>query len=72
MPKISPCGRAELIRKLKRLGFDGPYPGGRHAYMKKGRFRLTIPNPHAGQIDSGLIREILRQAEISEEDWLNA
>ena len=25
--------------------------------MKRGRFRLTIPNPHGGQIDSALIKE---------------
>jgi len=38
--------------------------------MKRGKFRLTIPNPHGKQIDSVLIREILRQAEISASDWL--
>jgi predicted RNA binding protein YcfA (HicA-like mRNA interferase family) len=72
MPKIPPCGRAELIRKLKKLGFDGPYAGGRHAYMKRDKYRLTVPNPHGGQIDSGLIKEILRQTGVSEQDWLNA
>jgi predicted RNA binding protein YcfA (HicA-like mRNA interferase family) len=72
MPKVPPCSRTELIRKLKKIGFDGPYAGGRHSYMKRGKFRLTVPNPHSGQIDSGLIKEILRQAAISEQDWLNA
>jgi len=72
MPKIPPCSRTELIRKLKSLGFSGPYPGGHHSYMKKGGFRLTIPNPHGVQIDSVLIKDILRQAQISLADWLNA
>jgi len=70
--KIPPCTRAELIQRLKRLGFDGPYPGGRHSYMRRDRYRQIIPNPHAGQIDSVLIREILKQAGISAEDWLNS
>lgn len=72
MPKIPPCNRAELVRKLRKFGFIGPFAGGRHGYMKRGGFRLTIPNPHGNQIDSKLIRLILKQAEISEHDWLNA
>lgn len=71
MGKIPPCSRAGLIQKLKALGFDGPYPGGRHSYMKKGNYRQIIPNPHGGKIDSVLVREILKQADISEEEWLN-
>ncbi len=70
MPKIPPCTRNEMIRKLKRLGFDGPFSGGKHSYMKRGKFRLIIPNPHRGQIDSSLIKEILKQAQIRKEDWL--
>lgn len=70
MGKIPPCSRHELVKKLKRLGFEGPYPGGRHAYMKKGSFRLIIPNPHGGQLDSVFIKEMLKQAGITEEEWM--
>ena len=72
MPKIAPCSRVDLIRKLKKLGFDGPYPGGKHEYMKRGKLRLTVPNPHGRQIDSVLIKEILKQAGIPNGDWLKA
>jgi predicted RNA binding protein YcfA (HicA-like mRNA interferase family) len=72
MPKIGPCSRADLIRKLGHLGFDGPYAGGKHEFMKHGGFRLTIPNPHGKQIDSVLVQEILKQAGISREEWLKA
>lgn len=71
MPKVSPCSRADLIRKLKKLGFEGPFAGGKHDYMKRENFRLTIPNPHNKDIDSVLIKEILRQANISVKEWLN-
>ncbi len=71
MGRVPPCSRPELIRKLRELGFEGPYPGGRHSYMKRGSYRQTIPNPHGGQIDSVLIGEILKQAGISEKEWLN-
>ncbi len=72
MPKVPPYNRRELIRKLKKLGFEGPFPGGKHSYMKRGKFRLTIPNPHGSQIDSALIKEILKQAGITVEEWLDA
>ena len=54
MAKISPCSRRELIKKLKLLGFDGPFGGGKHSYMKKGNYRQIIPNPHKSDIDSDL------------------
>ncbi|MFO0795598.1 MAG: type II toxin-antitoxin system HicA family toxin [Candidatus Brocadiaceae bacterium] len=69
MYSLKPCKRRELIRKLNRLGFKGPYPGGKHSWMEKENIRLIIPNPHKGDIDIGLIRRILKQANISIEDW---
>jgi predicted RNA binding protein YcfA (HicA-like mRNA interferase family) len=58
-----------LVRKLKALGFEGPFAGGKHQWMRHGSLRVTIPNPHPGAIDPGLIRRILRQADISVEEW---
>jgi predicted RNA binding protein YcfA (HicA-like mRNA interferase family) len=72
MPTLDPVSRRELVRKLKRLGFEGPFPGGKHQWMRRGGLRLTIPNPHGGAIDPRLIRRILRQANIPLEDWLSA
>jgi predicted RNA binding protein YcfA (HicA-like mRNA interferase family) len=69
---LNPASRRELVRKLKELGFDGPFPGGRNQWMRRGGLRLTIPNPHGGAIDSGLIRRILRQAGITLDEWINA
>jgi len=62
--------RRELVRKLRRLGFDGPFSGGRHQFMIRGSLKLRIPNPHAGKdIHVSLLREILRQAGISADEW---
>ncbi len=72
MPEVPPCSRKELIRKLKRLGFEGPFPGGKNSYMKRGKFRLIIPNPHGSQIDSALIKEILKQVGITADEWMSA
>ncbi len=70
MPSLKPVSRRELVRKLKDLGFEGPYPGGKHEWMRRDKLRVTIPNPHGGAIDPGLIRRILRQADITVEQWL--
>ena len=53
------------------FGFDGPYSGGKHLYMLKGKLRLTIPNPHRREISVGLLKKILNQAEISREEWID-
>ena len=72
MPKIPPCSRIELIRKLRMLGFEGPFSGGKHSYMKRGRDKQIIPNPHGKDISSVLIKEMLKQGSISVEEWLEA
>jgi len=71
MPAFGPIKRSDLVRALKRLGFDGPYAGGRHEFMIRGSLKLRIPNPHQGDISKGLLAEILRQADVSREDWEN-
>ena len=58
------------MARLKALGFSGPYTGGRHQFMVRGSIRLILPNPHRGEIGVDLLKRILRQAGIEEEEWL--
>jgi len=44
MPRWSPCKRRTLVRRLRRLGFEGLYPGAKHQFMVFGNERLTIPS----------------------------
>ena len=37
--------------------------------MRKGDLRVILPNPHLSDLSPGLLAEILRQAEISREQW---
>lgn len=69
MPTSGPIKRRDLIRALKKFGFDGPFPGGNHQYMIKEQLKVTIPNPHKGDISKGLLVRILREAGISREEW---
>ncbi len=65
--------RREMIRRFQALGFSGPHSGKRHQFMKRGTFKIRIPNPHQSDtIDVGLVVRILRQAGISNEEWDNA
>jgi len=69
MPSIGPIKRSDLIRYLKKAGFDGPFSGGKHQFILKGHLRLTIPNPHQQDISQSLLVRILKQAGISAEVW---
>ena len=72
MSRLTPISFSEVVRKLKTLGFEGPYSGGKHLYMLKGDLRLTMPNPHKQKIGVDLIMRILRQAGITREEWIKA
>jgi predicted RNA binding protein YcfA (HicA-like mRNA interferase family) len=60
-----------MLRRLRALGWNGPHQKGRHPFMIKGAMRLTIPNPHQGDIDWSLMKRILQTAEISPDEWEN-
>jgi predicted RNA binding protein YcfA (HicA-like mRNA interferase family) len=69
----SNISRRELIKKLKALGFTGSFSGGKHQFMKKGQQKIRIPNPpKSGEVSISLVKEILRQAGISDSQWDNA
>jgi predicted RNA binding protein YcfA (HicA-like mRNA interferase family) len=69
MPKVGPIKRRDLIRNLRALGFDGPYPAGNHERMMRENVSIPIPNPHEGDISQPLLQRILKQAGISRNDW---
>ena len=72
MPAWRPVRRRELIAALRRLGFQGPYSGGKHEFTVRGQRVLAIPNPHRGAIGLGLLAVILRQAGLSRKEWERA
>lgn len=44
MSQWKPCKRRDFIRRLRKLGFDGPYSGTRHQFMIYGQHRVAIPS----------------------------
>lgn len=71
MPPFKPVKRKELIKALKKAGFEGPYIGGRHEFLVKGELRLILLNPHQSDISKDLLARILRQANLTREEWEN-
>jgi len=72
LPKLSPVSWKDLVKRLQRLGFEGPYQGGKHPFMIRGDLTLTIPNPHRGDISVDLLLRILKRANVTRDEWLAA
>ena len=70
MPRLTPVSWNNLVKRLRELGFEGPFSGGRHPQMRRDNVTIIIPNPHEGDISVGLLSRLLRQAGISREEWL--
>lgn len=67
MPR--PINRRELIRKLVRAGFSGPFSGGKHQYMLRDKLKIFIPNPHGKDIGLKIIKRISVDINISNKEF---
>jgi hypothetical protein len=56
-----PLKRREFVRKLRALGFDGPFSGTRHQFMVLKQHRQTIPSNSEFSVPQ--VRMLLRQVE---------
>jgi len=69
----TPCRRSDFIRKLRRLGFDGPFSGTRHQFMIFGEKRLAIPSNTEYSVSQlrMMVREIglIVGRDITADDW---
>ncbi len=72
MPAFGPISRRQLIAGLRALGFAGPFAGGNHQYIRRDGRRVPLPNPHQATIGPGLLARILRQADITRDEWEKA
>jgi len=75
VPQFGPIKRRNLVSNFRELGFTGPYQsGGRgphQEYMERGTVKVPLPNSHEGDLSVGLLRKILREAQITNEEWTN-
>ena len=68
--RLAPVSRSDLIKGLRVLGWHGPIAGRKHQHMIKNDLQLTIPNPHRGDIGVNLLKIVLKEAGISNDEWL--
>lgn len=68
MPIFGPISRRDLVKNLKKPGFEGPYQVKKHDFMVRGDASPRIPNPHKGDISRDLLGRILEQAGVSKEE----
>ncbi|HHT9106773.1 MAG TPA: type II toxin-antitoxin system HicA family toxin [Candidatus Wujingus californicus] len=68
-----PCKRRDFIRRLRKLGFDGPFSGTKHQFMVYQRYRLTIPSNDEYSVPQ--LRLMIREteeiigSEIAVDEW---
>ncbi|MEW5745410.1 MAG: type II toxin-antitoxin system HicA family toxin [Nitrospirota bacterium] len=69
MPKLPPVKPYEIIRILESIGFYKIRQKGSHLQMKRGNLLVTIPI-HPGDLSTGTLRSILRQARLDIDEFL--
>lgn len=73
MSRWTPCKRREFIRRLRVLGFEGPFSGTRHRFLTYQQHRLTIPSNDEYSVPQllMLLREVesILEREVSLEEW---
>jgi hypothetical protein len=62
----------EVVRRFRALGWTGPWSGAKHPFTVKGTRKQRIPNPHDSDVGVPLLKEILRQAGITADEWNDA
>ena len=73
MSRWLPCKRRDFIKRLRQLGFDGPYSGTRHQFMIYEKHRLSIPSSDEYSVSQ--LRMMLNEVEgiigrpITVDDW---
>lgn len=70
MPKLTPVNARDLISLLEKQGFSKIHQKGSHVRMEHSDGRKTTIPVHAGEkIGVGLLRKILRDANISRSEY---
>ncbi|MFH1045213.1 MAG: type II toxin-antitoxin system HicA family toxin [Pseudomonadota bacterium] len=69
MPKLSRTSGAAIVKALERLGFVNIRQSGSHVVMRRGAKGCVVPMHR--EVKVGTLAGILRQAEVSPEDFLD-
>jgi predicted RNA binding protein YcfA (HicA-like mRNA interferase family) len=71
MPHLKLCSGAEAVKKLKKAGWSVSRQKGSHVMMVKSGYLWTLSVPQHKELGQGLLRNILKQAELDVEEFNN-
>lgn len=54
---------------LRLLGYDEEYGSVRHGIMRRGSVTVAVPDPEGRDVEDFLLRRILRQAEVTPDEF---
>lgn len=70
--RLGPVAPREVVKRLRKLGFEGPRQGTNHDFMQKGQKKVRVSTRHNDDVGIDLLKNILKQAGISREEWFDA
>jgi hypothetical protein len=62
MNRWTPCKRRDFVRRLRFLGFEGPFSGTRHQFLVFEHHRLTVPSNAEYSVPQ--LRMLIQQVEV--------
>jgi predicted RNA binding protein YcfA (HicA-like mRNA interferase family) len=63
------CSGAEAVRKFSRAGWSVARQKGSHVMMTKAGYQYTLSIPQHRELGPGLLRKLLRQAELTADQF---
>ncbi len=69
MPKLPVLKPRQVMSALEKAGFRQVRQRGSHVQFKRGNLLVTVPN-HPGDLNPHVLRSILRQCQMTQEEFL--
>lgn len=69
MPHLKLCSGSEAVKKLQKAGWSVSRQKGSHVMMVKTGYLWTLSIPQHKELGLGLLKKILKQAELDVEEF---
>jgi predicted RNA binding protein YcfA (HicA-like mRNA interferase family) len=66
---LKPWSGAEAVRKLQKIGWSAVRQKGSHVMLTKSGYPWTLSVPQHKELGPGLLRKLLRQADLTVEEF---
>jgi predicted RNA binding protein YcfA (HicA-like mRNA interferase family) len=67
--KLKLCSGSEAVRKLQKAGWSAVRQKGSHVMLTKSGYQWTLSVPQHKELGPGLLRKLLRQADLSVKEF---